>query len=237
VAPGTALAKIRRWFGGIPSGRPPERVRTPEAPQRGERRVELEGGGTTSYFHVAYRAPSVREEDVYPLVVLDAVLGGAKGISLWSFDGEARRSSPLHRKMVDSRIATAARSFYIPTRDPFLYYFTVTAAEGIGIDKVERALFRLIDSIASKKPTAREMRKAKNQIRATHVFQSDSVTEVAHQLGYFETIHDYAFFETFLHRIEAVTAEQVRDVASRLLRRNNRTVGVYRPKRNGRNGR
>ena len=234
-AAGTAMKKIRRYFGDIPSCDSPERFRTPEAPQRGERRVELEGGGSTSYFHVAYRAPSVCDKDVFPLLVLDTVLGGAKGISLWSYDGEVRKSSPLYSKLIDSRLATGARSFYIPTKDPFLYYFSVTASEGVSIEKVERALFRLIESMASRKPTAREMQKAKNQIRATHVFQSDSVTEVAHQLGYFETIHEYRFFESFLKRIEAVTAEEVRDVAERLLRRNSRTVGIYRPQRNGRN--
>jgi len=232
----TAVRKIRSHFGDIPPGTMPERFRTPEAEQRGERRVELEGGGATSYFHVAYRAPSVHDEDVYPLLVLDAVLGGAKGISLWSYDGEVRRSSPLYQKMIDSRLATGVRSFYIPTKDPFLYYLTVTAAEGVPVEKVEKKLFRLVESMAVKKPTAREMQKAKNQIRATHVFQSDSVTEVAHQLGYFETIHEYRFFESFLKRIEAVTPEDVRDVAERLLRKKNRTIGIYKPSRNGRKG-
>ncbi len=229
-----AMRKIRAAFGAIPSGEAPEPLRTPEAPQRGERRVELEGGGTTSYFHAAFRAPSVREPDVYPLVVLDAVLAGAKGISLWSFDGETRKSSPLYREMIDSRVATSVRSFYIPTKDPFLYYFTVTAGADVPVEKVERRLFRRLEKCAAARPSAREMRKAKNQIRAAHVFQSDSVTEVAHQLGYFETIDEYRFFETFLDKIEQVSAEQVRETAERIFRRNNRTIGVYRPARNGR---
>ena len=147
---------------------------------------------------------------------------------------QARRSSPLHRELVDGRLAASVRSFYVPTRDPFLYSFGATPAEGVSLEPVERRLFRILDRARSKRPCARELRKAKNQIRAAHVFQSDSVTEVAHNLGYFETICGHRFLAEFLDRIEEVTAEEVRDVAERILRPANRTVGSYVPSRNGR---
>lgn len=228
-AAGPTLRTIRRLFGDIENREPPRSFKTPEAALRGERRVELEGGGNTTYLHVAFPAPSVREPDAHVLAVLDAVIGGAKGINLWSYDSEVRRSSPLYERLIDARLATGVRSFYIPTRDPFLYYFAATAAEGVPVERLERRLLETLDRIASRRPGKRELRKAKNQLRATVVFQSDSVTELAHQIGYYNTVDRYGFFEEFLPRAEAVTAEQVRDLASRLLDRRNRTVGVYRP--------
>ncbi len=236
-SPVGAMKKIRRLFGGIPSGERSDLYRTPEMPQQGERRVSIEGGGSTTYLHVAYRAPSVNDENVYCLLLFDAIIGGAKGTSIWSYDGDVRKSSPLYKELVDKRIATGIRSFYIPTRDPFLYYFSATAAAGVSLAKLEQKLFRVLHSVASKTPTKRELEKAKNQIRAMSVFQSDSVTEIAHQLGYFETIQSHRFVETFRERIEAVTAAQVRDFGQEILRRRNRTVGTYVPGRNGKGGR
>ncbi len=235
-SPDAALRKIRRRFGPLAAGTPPPSMRTPEGEQRGERRVTLEGGGKTAYLHMAFRAPSVRESDVYPLVVLDAVLGGAKGINLWSYSSDVRRSSPLYRRLVDARLATEVRSFYVPTRDPFLYYISATVREGIPPQRVEKKLLSLLGEAASRKPTARELAKAKNQLHAAIVFQSDSVTEMAHQIGYFHVIDDHAFFQGFRKRVADVTAEDVRETAERLFDRRRRTVGLYRPRRNGGSG-
>ncbi len=78
------LARIEALFGGIPApsaARPA--VVTGEPAQRGERRVTVEGPGTTAYLEMACRAPRATDPDYHPLVVLDTILGGAKGMSLW----------------------------------------------------------------------------------------------------------------------------------------------------------
>jgi len=225
--PVEAMRKVRRLFGKIPKGKPPARTRTPEGPQRGERRVAIDGEGKTSYLQVVHKALPVEDDEAVVLVMLDAVLGGAKGINLWSFDSEARRSSPLYDRLVRSGLAAEARSFYLPTRDPFLHAIGLTAREGVSVRALEERLLALLGEIAERKRSDRELRKAKNQLRAAAVFQSDSVTELAHQIGYFHTIRGSAFFEKFLERVEKVTAGNVRDLAARLFRPANRTVGAY----------
>lgn len=234
--PAAALRKIRSLFGGLPATPPPPRLRTPESPARGERRVVVEGAGRTPYLHVAFRAPAAADEDIYAVVLLDSVLGGAKGINMWSYDAEARRSSSLYRGLVDAGLAASVRSFVVPTRDPYLYYFSVTAREGVTLERLEKKLGALLAAAASKRPSVRDLRKAKNQLRAMVVFQSDSVTELAHQIGYYHTIHDVSFFEEFLDRVEEISAERVRDAAERVFRRTNRIVGHYVPRRNGKGG-
>lgn len=234
-SPTAVLKKVRRLFGGFPDRPVPETFKTPERTMNGERRVNLEGGSKTSYLHVAYPAPSVRDGDIHTLALLDSVLGGAKGINLWSYDSESRKSSPLYEGMVNGGYTSGMRSFFIPTRDPFLYYLSATICEGVSVEKAEKKLYSILERAASEKPTRRDLQKAKNQLRATVVFQSDSVTELAHQIGYFHTIDHYTFFETFLSKVEAITGEDVRDLASRLFQSRNRTVGVYRP--SGRRGR
>ncbi|MFH1680493.1 MAG: pitrilysin family protein [Candidatus Eisenbacteria bacterium] len=227
IDPAETMRKVRRLFGRLPKRERPARAGASEGPQKGERRVGIEGAGRTSYVHVVHRAPAVGEDEAPVLLLLDAVLGGAKGINLWSSDSEVRRSSPLYQRLVAPGLAAEARSFYIPTRDPFLHAISLTAGEGVSVRALEEALLALLDEAASRAPAARALRKAKNQLRATTVFQSDSVTELAHQIGYFHTIGNGAFFEGFLDRVERVTAGEVRDLAARIFRPANRTVGVY----------
>jgi hypothetical protein len=86
-----------------------------------------------------------------------------------------------------------------------------------------------LDRIRTSGVTASELKSAQTQLRARLVFDNDSVTNIAHQLGYYETI---AIADVFLQAgpsIEAVTLEQVAAVAVRMLGADNRTVGWFDP--------
>jgi zinc protease len=74
-----------------------------------------------------------------------------------------------------------------------------------------------------------EIARAKRQLWARLVFENDSVTNIAHQVGYFETVVGPDYLPALPGRIEAVTAEQVWDVARRRLGVTTRTVGWFRP--------
>ena len=69
----------------------------------------------------------------------------------------------------------------------------------------------------------------KNQLRARLVFESDSVTNIAHQIGFFETVASWSLYPTLLPRIQDVTVDQVNASAERYLRPANRTVGWFDP--------
>src|SRR5262245_7683579 len=79
-----ALRMAERHFGSIDAGADPERMRTMEPEQTGERRVVLRKEGTAAYLKLAYHAPAASEAGFVPALLLDAVLTGAKGVSLWS---------------------------------------------------------------------------------------------------------------------------------------------------------
>src|SRR5438093_9116973 len=79
-----ALRRAQQFFGAIPPGDAVARQHTIEPEQSGERRLTVRKEGTTAYFKAAYHAPAVTDGRFYPLLVLDAVLTGAKGLNLWS---------------------------------------------------------------------------------------------------------------------------------------------------------
>jgi predicted Zn-dependent peptidase len=74
-----------------------------------------------------------------------------------------------------------------------------------------------------------EIERAKRQLRARLVFENDSVTNIAHQIGYFETIAGPDYFPAMQSRIDAVTTDEVSHVAKRRLGSTTRTTGWFRP--------
>jgi predicted Zn-dependent peptidase len=81
--------------------------------------------------------------------------------------------------------------------------------------------------------TEAEAIRAKRQLRARLVFENDGVTDIAHQLGYFDIIAGGGYFPRLQACIDAVTPEQVSDVARRRLGRTTRTVGWFQPLEEG----
>ena len=117
----------------------------------------------------------------------------------------------------------------MPTEDPFLYTLSATANEGTPLASVEAALLESLAAVEGSGITAAELVKAKAQLRARLVFDSDSVTNIAHQLGYFDTIASVDLFTSAPARIAAVTLEEVATAARVVLASSNSTIGWFDP--------
>jgi zinc protease len=220
-----------RNFGSIPAGTVPARLRVKEPPQVGERRVLLEREGTTGYLKMVFHAPAAAEPDFFPMLVLDAVMTGAKGVNLWSsFRGAPpQRKARLYTRLVEGGLASMVSGALLPTRDPFLYTLSFTALEGVALSTLEAAALEAVERLRESGVDAAEMARAKRQLRARLVFENDSVTNIAHQLGYFETVVGPDFFASLQRSIDAVTLEQVWDVARRRFGSATRTTGWFKP--------
>jgi len=231
VDPDDVLRRVDKQFGGIPAGPAQRRVTVVEPEQLGERRVQVSREGSTAYLKLAYHAPAIGDRDFFPMLVLDAILSGAKGINLWSSFRTAppQRSARLYRALVERRLASAVGAGLLPTEHPFLYLVSVTALDGIGPSDVEAAATACLDDVAKNGITDKELAKAKNQLRARLVFENDSVTNLAHQIGYFETIATQDVYSRAPALIAEVTADQVNEAAARYLRSDRRTVGWFQP--------
>ena len=227
----TVLRGAEKHFGSIAATPPPVRRRAAEPAQIGERRVLLEREGTTAYLKYAWHAPAATDADFFPMLVLDAALTGAKGANLWSsFRGvPPQRRARLYTALVERGLASAVGGALLPTREPFLYSLSLTASDGVPLAGLEEAATRELDRVRTEGLSDEEVARAKRQLRARLVFDADSVTNIAHQLGYFETVTGPGFFETLASRVLAVTPAQVADVAARRLVAEQRTVGWFRP--------
>ena len=226
------LKRVESKFGGFAPGSPPARVTQTEPDQQAERRVVLRKAGTTAYWKAVYHAPAFADEAFFPMLVADAVLNGAAGLNIWSMGGVSRpqRSARLYRALVDGGLASTVSGALMPTDHPYLYSISASVAEGKTLAAVEDVVLQEIERLRRGGITPAEFAKVKAQLRARFVYDADSVTDIAHQLGFFETIGSWRAYHGIRERLDAVTPEQVHAAVQRYFTPENRTIGWFEPK-------
>jgi zinc protease len=227
----SVLRRVDHHFGRIPEGKPITRDKAVEPPQQAERRVHFRKEGTTAYWRGAFHAPAIGDPDFFPILFADAALTGAAGLNIWSGQNvpTPQRSARLYRALVDTGLATNVGGAVLPTADPFLYYIWATVAERQTLRAVEDVILEEIDRFRRDGITELELAKVRAQLRARFVYDSDSVTDIAHQLGYFEIVDRWQTYHALIPRLGTVTLDQVNDAASRYFRAENRTIGWFEP--------
>ena len=224
----TMLKRIEHYFGALQIGPEVPPVQPHEPVQRAERRVLLRGSDPTSYFMQVFHAPTADSEDFFPLIVMDAVLGGAKGMGLFG-GGTNNRSNRLYRALVDTELAVAAGSGYRPTVDPSLFIFYATLAPGARHQAAEDAIWAEIRRIQSQGVRTEELEKAIKQTKAQFAYSSESVTYQAYWLGFSEVVATAEWLDGWLTQLSAVTVDDVQRVARQYFQQSKQTVGWYMP--------
>lgn len=224
------LERVHELYAPLTSGPPVPDLRSVESPQQGERRVVVHGQGETAYVQIAHHVPCASDDDFFPLVILDAVLSGAKAMSLWG-SAPPNRSSRLYRALVNTELAADAASSYSPTVDPYLFTCSATVRTDRAIEEVEAALVTELTRIVEEPISDDELAKAIQQSRAQFAYSSESVTNQGFWLGFAEVVASYEWFRDYLPSLLRVTAADVQRVAQAYLAEHNRTVGHYLPGR------
>ena len=222
------LRRIRQLFGRLPRAKRPSPIIREEPPQRGERRVVVEGPGETPFLDVAYRTPPAAHPDFFPLAVLDSILAGASSLNLFG-TGLSNKTSRLYRALVQGELAASISGDLSATIDPYVYSLRATVRPDRSPEQVLERMDAEIDRLLREPVSAEEVGKAIKQARALFAYGSESITNQGFWLGYSEMFADYSWFEGYLDRVSAVTAEDVLRVAREYLRPSARVVGVYRP--------
>lgn len=224
------LDLARRHFASLEGRAPSAAPRTVEPPQRGERRIRLQGPVQRSHFKIAWRAPSVRSPDFAAFLVLQELLAGGSGVSFLQNDWgtPARPGSPLGR--VTGEIST----WYPPSEED--YVFTVSGSLAAGGDKgaLERAVQDAIDGLGSPveatgAATQEALRQAQGSVRRALLFDVQTTEDAAHQLATFAAMDALDVLTGLPQAVDEVLLEDVRRVAADWLGRPQRTVGWYVP--------
>lgn len=225
------LRLIEQHFGVIPDGPDVPPVTAVEPPQRGERRVTVEGEGNVAYLQMVFRVPTVHEPDFFALTALDAALTGASGMTFFG-GGLTNKSSRLYKALVTTELAAGISGSLLPTVAPFVYSLSAVVRAGRTPAEVEEALHAELARVTAEPVTPEELAKAIKQAKAQFAYSSESVTAQALWMGFSEVFADYSWFENYIANLSAVTVEDVQRVAQKYLKQSNRTVGWYVPQSN-----
>jgi zinc protease len=222
------LARIHENFESIADGSTPELNVRPEPPQPGERQLNVEGPGETTFIQAAYHAPSASEADFFPYLVTDSLLTGPSSLNLFG-GGISNKTSRLYKVLVDGELAVSIHGGLAATIDPFLHTIVATVHPESTPERVVDGLDEEISRLQDNPPPQEEVDRAVKQARALFAYGSESITNQAFWMGYAEMFATYDWFVNYLDRLADVTPDQVQQIAQKYMRAGNRVLGIYRP--------
>jgi len=227
VQPDEVLALAEEYYGPLPAEpNLPERFRTQEPPQTAERRMIYEDPRVSQpYISRSYLAPerdAGAQEDAAALTYLAELLGGspftsALGVAL----------------QFDTNTAVYAGAYYDGLNlDDGTFGLTVAPAEGVSLQDAENAMDAAIAAFLEDGIDPDRMEALRTQLRASEIFARDNVGGLARRYGAALTsgltVKDVQDWPEIL---QAVTAEDVLDVAARVLDRDQSVTGWVIPSR------
>lgn len=223
VDPQQVLALAKRHFGHLQ----PSELSAPrpayEVSQRGERRTLVKAPAELPYILLGYKVPVLmtaeQDWEPYALEVLAGILDAG---------GSARLSRNLIR---GSQIAASARAGYnMTSRLDELFTLAANPAPGHAISELEQALRAEIQQLREERVSPEELARVVAQVIAEDIYQLDSMFYQAMRLGTLETVGlGWDALNNYVARIQAVTPEQVREVARKYLLDDQLTVAILEP--------
>ncbi|MDH3638064.1 MAG: insulinase family protein [Gammaproteobacteria bacterium] len=224
VEPEVVFELAQKHFGPIERRKVAPRANEAEPEHGGPRRVSVEAPAQVPYLLMGYRVPVIENADSddwepYALEILAYILDGGKS---------ARLSTELVR---NQQIVSSVGAGYDPTaRAATQFLFDANPNPGKNIANVERAIRAEIKRVQTDLVSDQELARVKAQIVANKIYERDSVFYQAMKLGGLETVGlDWRLEQKMTERLRAVTAEQVKKVASKYLVDQNLTVAVLVP--------
>jgi zinc protease len=224
VQPDEVFALAKKYFGPLrPSKLMPLKPRR-EVEQKGLRRAIVKAPAELPYLLMGYQTPSLTASqgadwEPYALEVLSGILSGGNS---------ARLAKHLVR---EERIAASAGAGYnLYSRVPDLFMLEGTPAQGRSIAELEQALRDQIKRLQDEPVSEAELARIKAQVVASKVYEQDSTFGQAMQIGTLVTVGlDWRLQDSYLDRINAVTAQQIQQVARNYLNDDRLTVAVLEP--------
>ncbi|MFO1426637.1 MAG: pitrilysin family protein [Steroidobacteraceae bacterium] len=212
------FALARRYLEPIPRQEPPLPVKTTEPEQLGEKRVAIERKAQTPLLQIAYKAPAAADPQGPAMNLLLSILT----------EGDASR---LHRELVEEqKLAIDVAGYWHEGFDPSLAWFFLTLPEGGDPAAVERAFDAALARVVADGVSESELRRAKNLTASGFWKALATIDGKARLLGEYQLLHgDYRRLFSAPADYEAVTREQLHELAKSVLQKSRRTVGVLAP--------
>jgi zinc protease len=215
IESGAALDLAQRYFGEIPAGVRPERVRA-AATLHGEVRLVLEDRVEMPRIYMAWHSPAMFESGDAEMDLLADLLANGK-------------TSRLYRTLVyERRIALDISAFQNSRELGSFFILVATATPGSSLADIAAAIDTELAQLIAKGPTDAEMERAEAQAEAHFIYRLQTVGGFggkSDQLNAYNVFrNDPGFFAHDLARYREATRESVRKAAETYLRFDSRVT-------------
>lgn len=212
------VAMAKKYFERIPRGEsPPRPVITEEPEPIAERRLVAEAE-TNPSVQVRFHGVAMGHTDEAALDVAAQLLSGKTG--------------RLYKRLVAKEEAVMGRPRASNSTQKYAGYFEVVATvkEGHTPEQVEEMILEEVAKLRDGEITDYELQKVKNQVLAGSVQRLRSNTGLMFQLALFDTWYKWDYINESTDLMLAVTADDVKRVATQYFDPKTRTVAIYRTK-------
>ena len=213
--PAQAKAWIQKYFGDLPKGKPVQRPSVPLGKLDSSKRLVYEDRVQVPRLYIQWPTVGFRNDDDYALSVLSSIMAGS-------------RTARLTKALVyDSQKASQVSGFQNSAENVGVFQITVVPRPESTLTELEASVDQVLQRFISEGPTAEELQKAKSGLELSFLRGLESNLGKANQLiGGAVFYNNPAFFSTDYQKTLAVTAADVKRVASQYLTRSRIVLSV-----------
>ena len=220
LKPEETLAKVKKYFGDIPSQPVAQSPDLSEPKQEAERRRTIEDPfAQTPRIDIVYKVPAGNTTDWYAIDLLGSILGRGQ-------------SSRLYQRLVkDKEMAINAFADTDESRGPSLFGVAVTVRPGKDLKELEKLIYEEIDRLKSAPIEDWELQKVRMASKRQSAQQLQSTLYRAILIGQMTVYYnDPNLINTRFDKLQSITKDDIQRVAKTYLTEQNRTVVVTLPK-------
>jgi len=225
VNPDDVKALAQRFFGAIPRRATPPAKIPLEVAEPGERQITLHVRTELPSLLLAFNVPSLATakdpRDVQALRLISALLDG--GYS-------ARLATQLERG--EELVSGASARYDAFTRGDTLFMLSATpnTQKKKTLADVDKGLWRMLDQLKSKPPTAEELERVRAEVIAGLVYGRDSISRQATTIGQLETVGlSWKLMDSELEDLNSVTPEDIQKAARTYFTRDRLSIAHVLP--------
>jgi predicted Zn-dependent peptidase len=204
-----------KWFGTIPERDVPNSVIPQEPVQTEDRSETVYRDVPVDTFYIGWHMSGRNDKDFYAADLLSDILAGGN-------------SSRIEEKLVKGqKLFAEADVFLSGENEPGLFVATGKINENVDFNFAQNALIDELLVTTTEKVTDYELEKVKNKVEADLLFNEIGYLEKAIQLASFEILEDAGLINEQAEKYRNITAEDILNVANKILRKGNRNTLNY----------
>lgn len=210
--------RIAQFVKGYGSGTAKPFLVTRKTPEKPDQERTIERAVRESYVAVSYPVPSITHRDTVVLDVIARILG----------EGDSSRLQE-HLKF-NQGIATNVSTYLFSPKEDGLFII-IASFQGQTFHNITNAIDEVVGRLVEGGPTNEEIDKAKNMIRASYIYGSETAQGAARLAGNYQTLTgDPRYPDTYLKALDRVTASDIVSVLRQYIVGKPRKLSALVPK-------